>query len=113
MCVLTVFFLFLGELSRQLFDAYKNDPEMARVDAFICNHPVATCQLYMPFNKSIIMLSTTRYEHGQENPNQWQNFNRNIQRIAAKPKHFVAGNSMYDAEYIEYFTGVKAEYVPS
>jgi hypothetical protein len=101
------------ELSRRLFEAYQNDPEFRSVDAIICFHPIVTCQLYMPFNKTIIMISSTRYEHGQFASHQWQRFNRIIQKLASNPRHLIGGNSVYDADYIQFFTGVPAVYVPS
>jgi hypothetical protein len=67
----------------------------------------------LPFNKSIIMISSTRYEHGQEPPHQWRNFNNVLQKVAAQPYNVVGGNSVYDAEYISYFTGLHVTYIPS
>ena len=50
---------------RAFFEEYKNDPELHRVDAFICSHPAANCELYMPFNRSLIVYPTTRLEFGR------------------------------------------------
>ena len=52
-------------LRRQFFDAYKNDEEFRRVDLFVCSHPVANCELFMPFNRSILVYATTRLEFGR------------------------------------------------
>ena len=100
-------------LSRQLFEAYKDDEEFRSVDAIVCFHPIATCQLYMPFNKSLIMISSTRYEHGQHDAENWLRFNWMLQLASHNPRHLIGGNSVYDADYIKYFTDVDAIYIPS
>ena len=33
---------------------------LQHVDAFVCNHPPALCELYMPFNKSILVIASVR-----------------------------------------------------
>jgi hypothetical protein len=49
-----------NQLKREFFEAYKDDPEMQRVDAFLCNHACSMCELFMPFNKSLIVIASTR-----------------------------------------------------
>eukprot|EP00741_Cyanophora_paradoxa_P010430 tig00000037_g10085.t1 len=49
-------------LRRKFFAAYKKDEEFAKVDAFICSHPVANCELFLPFNRTVILYLTTRLE---------------------------------------------------
>ena len=34
---------------------------LQHVDAFVCNHPPALCELYMPFNKSLLVLAFHRF----------------------------------------------------
>src|SRR4051794_38268350 len=46
---------------RQFFDSYKNDAQMRSVDGFLCFHSAALCEIFMPFNKTIMVISTTRY----------------------------------------------------
>jgi hypothetical protein len=47
-------------IRRQFYDFYQNDPEMKSVDAFLCTHASSLCELFMPFNKSIIFIASTR-----------------------------------------------------
>ena len=95
------------------YQAYTGDPEMQSVDAFVCFHPTSMCELFMPFNKSIIVIASTRYEMGRHDPNRWKSWNENLIKISKDPKNIVAGNNEYDAKYIEYFTGIKAKVLPS
>jgi hypothetical protein len=99
---------------RAFFDAYRG-PQSAlqHVDAFVCNHPPALCELYMPFNKSIVVIASVNLEFGRENDQRWREWLESLRRIAADPRNVVAANNMYDAEYITYFTGVRVEYIPS
>ena len=111
----------------RFFEAYKNDPEFRRVDLFVCSHPAANCELYMPFNRSLLVYATTRLEFGRNdklvdwrkpfmsnrNQNRWEGWVDNLKRIAARPGNVIAANSMYDVRYIEYMTGLKPIYLPS
>lgn len=116
-----------NDMRRRFFDAYKDDPEFKRVDAFICSHPVANCELYMPFNRSIIVYATTRAEFGRfddvvawrqkdinaRSPFRWEEWVQNLRLIAATPGNIVAANSVYDVQYIKKMAGVDARYIPS
>eukprot|EP00658_Telonema_sp_P-2_P002065 TRINITY_DN10785_c0_g4_i1.p1 TRINITY_DN10785_c0_g4~~TRINITY_DN10785_c0_g4_i1.p1 ORF type:complete len:720 (+),score=74.54 TRINITY_DN10785_c0_g4_i1:1-2160(+) len=114
-------------LRQSFFEAYKNDPEFERVDAFICSHPAANCELFMPFNRSLIVYPTTRLEFGrhddavdwrkpylnQRSHVRWKEWVANLQSIAANPMNVVAANSKFEVMYIKYHTGLDAIYLPS
>lgn len=93
--------------------AYKNDPEMKSVDIVMCFHPSAMCELFMPLDKRLFVIATTRYEMGRESKQAWQQWNENLKRIAEKSSNLVAANNLYDAKYIEYFTGIQPRVIPS
>ncbi|CAF1315798.1 unnamed protein product [Adineta steineri] len=98
---------------KQFYEVYKNDSEMNRVDIFMCFHPAGMCELFMPFNRTIIVIASTRYELGRHKKQQWIDLNNNLKIIASNPRNIIAGNNLYDAEYIRYFTGIKAIVLPS
>ncbi|CAF1363049.1 unnamed protein product [Adineta ricciae] len=100
-------------IRQQFYEAYKNDVEMNQVKIFMCFHSVAMCELFMPFNRTIIIVSSTRYEFGRHGKEDWQLLNQNLQKIASNPKNVIAGNNLYDAEYIRYFTGIQTIVLPS
>ena len=114
-------------IRKRFFNAYKNDPEMKRVDAVICSHPVSNCELYLPFNKTIIIYATTRLEFGRNdkyidwrkpyhtfaNTFRWQQWIENLMKIAKNPRNIIAANNLYDVHYIRYHTGIDVEYIPS
>lgn len=110
------------------YETYKDDLEFKRVDAFICSHPAANCQLFMRFNKTIIIYATTRLEFGRHDGGvswrwpywtqakgeaMWSKWASDLQVLARSPRNIIAANSLYDKHYIKYFTGVDAEYIPS
>ena len=101
------------KLISQYYNAYIDDPEMQSVDAFVCFHPTSMCEIFMPFNKSIIVIASTRYELGRRGVNRWKNWNKNLITISKDPKNVVGGNNKYDAKYIEYFTGIKTKVLTS
>ena len=96
-----------NQLRRDFFAAYVNDATMATVDAVVCHHAAALCEAFMPFNKSLIVVASTRFEMGRQDPVRWRIWVENLRAIATKPRNIVAANNKYDAEYIKYFTGIK------
>jgi len=100
-------------LIRKFYETYKDDAEMQSVDAFVCFHPASMCELFMPFNKSIIVIASTRYELGRFGEDRWTKWNNNLQQIAKIPTNVVGGNNRYDVEYIKYFTGIQPQLLPS
>ncbi|KAJ1451068.1 hypothetical protein M885DRAFT_621165 [Pelagophyceae sp. CCMP2097] len=100
-------------LRRQFFQAYKADARMRAIDAFVCQHAAALCEVFMPFGKPLIVIASTRYEIGRHDPARWQRWNANLRRIAADPRNVVAANNLYDAKYVEYFTGLSVEVIPN
>ena len=54
---------------------YKNDSEMKQVTHFVCFRPCAMCGIYTKFEKSVVVVSTTRYEEGRITPTRWRQWN--------------------------------------
>ncbi|CAF2971241.1 unnamed protein product [Rotaria sp. Silwood2] len=67
----------------------------------------------MQFNRSIIIISSTRYELARFEPQQWNKLNENLKKISQDPKNIIAANNLYDVEYIRYFTGINVTLLPS
>jgi hypothetical protein len=42
------------------YRAYRNDAEFQSVDAVLCNHATGMCELFMPFDKPLIVIASTR-----------------------------------------------------
>lgn len=49
-----------NRLIQEFFDFYKSDYEMKSVDAILCLHAMSMCELFMPFNKTLIAIASTR-----------------------------------------------------
>lgn len=58
----------LGECPNAListfYESYKNDSELNSVSAFLCTHAASLCELFMPFNKPMIIIASTRFALG-------------------------------------------------
>lgn len=39
---------------------------MKTVDVVLCSYPASVCEIYIPLNKSVLVLPTTRYELSTE-----------------------------------------------
>eukprot|EP00040_Diaphanoeca_grandis_P004279 m.27877 g.27877 ORF g.27877 m.27877 type:complete len:960 (+) comp15826_c0_seq2:152-3031(+) len=115
-------------LKLAFYNEFKDTEEFQRVDGFLCSHPVANCELFLKFNKPVIVFATTRLEFGRhdkfidwrapdwtqvEGERRWRQWIETLIKISKDPKSTIAANSMYDVKYIEYFTGLKALYLPS
>jgi len=97
----------------KFYEAYKNEPLMQSVDAFICYDPPAICELYEPFNKSLIVIASNRYYITRQSNDRWKTWNEHLVSYASDPQNVVAANNRYDVEMIRYFTGLEAELIPN
>jgi hypothetical protein len=103
-----------NEVKKKFFNAYSCDKEMHSVDAILCTHACSMCEMFMPFNKPLIVIASTRYEIGRYTADRWMEWNRNLERIASVFGNVVAANNKYDLEYMKYFTALKnIELLPS
>jgi len=113
-------------LRRNFYDAYKHDEEFGNVDYVMCSHPAANCELYLAFNKSIIIYNTQRIEFGRDDEYvwwrqpflgnrsaRWNHWASNLRSLSRNPMHMVAANNRYDVNHMLYHTGVTAKYIPS
>ena len=77
----------------KFYDYYKNDALMKTVDAYVCFHPAAMCEVFMPFKKPIMVIASTRYELGRFNPARWKKWNKNLIEISEDPRNIVGANN--------------------
>jgi hypothetical protein len=80
-------------LRRDFFRAYYQDPQMRKIDAFLCHHACGLCEVFMPFNKSLVVVASTRFEIGRHEPERWRAWNANLRAIASNPRNIVAANN--------------------
>ena len=111
-----------NQLRQRFFDVYKNNPEFLSVDAVLCLHATSLCELYMPFQKPLIIIASTRFDIGRyydiESLRIWFS---TLERIASNNSNIlgaryntIAANNMYDLQYIKYFTSIdNVLYLPS
>ena len=106
--------IFANKTVKQRFlKAYREDVEMSKVDIVMCFHPSAMCELFLPLDKRIFVIATTRYEMGRKVLTNGIGGTTIWWRIASDPKNLVAANNLYDAKYIEHFTGIRPVLFPS
>ena len=104
-------------IAREFYEYYKADPDTQQTDAFICMFPASFCELYMPFNKTIIMSPSQRFFLGRCSPEESSRLMRHMHMLVEtsvrRPRNFIFGSSRYDVEYIKYFTGIDAPLLSS
>lgn len=101
------------EVINQFYQVYKDDPMMKSVTTFVCTLPVSMCEAFIPFNKSMLIISTIRYEQARSEPDKWNALNRLLFNVSKHRTSVLAANNLYDAKYIEYFTGLKPILLPN
>ena len=96
------------DMTIENFEFYKNDKKIASTDAFLCMFPASLCEMWMPFNKTIIVAPAHRYNLGRCTTEQWGSLNEHLQVLASmdNPKHIIAAESVYDQEYLRHYTGI-------
>ena len=92
---------------RDVFEYYKNDTDLFDTDAFICQFPVSMCELFIPFNRSIIMVASHRLFLGRCSLSQALKLVQHVQDLSQSSKHFILASNLYDSEYINFYTGLK------
>jgi len=73
----------------------------------------ALCELFLPFNRALIVVVTTNLELARENPTRWADWLSVVRRLAADPRALVAANSAYDAAYVAHFARVTPVLLPT
>ena len=96
------------KMVRDNFEFYKNDTQIASTDAFICMFPASMCEMWMPFNKTIIYLPAHRYNLGRCTKKEWDRLNVHLNALVSmnNPKHILGAESFYDKEYLQHYTGL-------
>lgn len=91
----------------EMFEYYKDDPVMYETDAFLCLFPASYCEIFMPFNRTIIFNAAHRLFLGRCSTASAQrlvdHLRMMLERRPGHPRHFVVASGRYDVEYIKYF----------
>ena len=97
------------DMIKENFEFYKNDPEIANVDAFICLFQPGMCEMWMPFNKTIVFIPAHRYNMGRCSIEETRRLNEHLYILASmdNPKHVISSTSKYDLEYLRHYTDLE------
>lgn len=100
------------ERIRKFQDRYKKF--LNSFDGFICTYSPVFAELYNDLNKPILIVAATRYEAPYtEREKDWKRFNTYLISGVKKSKIQLYANNLGDADYINYFTGIKPRVIPS
>ena len=98
---------------RAAYEALRTSPLLTGADGVVCSHPAALCEVWLPFNKSILLIVTANLELARENSERWKAWLQTIVALSSSPRAVVAANNRYDQAYVEYFSGVRPLYLPT
>lgn len=100
------------EMCDAFYDRYK--AELDRYDAFIVTHTPCFATLYEKWNKPIIVVASTRYEHPfTGHPKKWNRFNEFLRDGIDRNMIIPLANNKYDAAYTSAFTEREWNVIPS
>lgn len=94
------------------YERYRS--ELSVYDAFIVTHTPCFSMLYERWNKPIICVASTRYEHPFSHDRAaWEQFNAFLRAKIDEGILIPIANNRYDAAYAEYFTQRQWQVIPS
>jgi hypothetical protein len=94
------------DMIRKNFEFYKNDETVATADAFFCSFPACICEMWLPFNKTIILGPAHRYNVWMCTPGSFDRLNDHLYKLKAMNKLVLGAGSQYDKEYLRHYTGM-------
>jgi hypothetical protein len=87
---------------------------LKQFDGFIISYPPAFIQIFSALDKPIFLLIPTRYEIPYtNNPPGWEKLNHVIIDVNNTGKLILCANSVGDADYFEFHTGLRIEVMPT
>ena len=95
------------DLIRKNFDFYKDDETINTADGFICSFPSSMCEMWMPFNKTIIINPAHRYNLWRCTASAFDRLNEHLYKLASLNKLILGASDKYDLEYLRHYTGLK------
>ena len=99
--------------SARFCNAYKNDRELASADAFVFTYSLGMSEIFMAFNRTIIIIACTRFQTGRYSKEAFSAWVESVRLLAKHPNNIIAANNEYDRQYMKFFTGVEVELLPS
>lgn len=88
--------------------------DIARSDAFLITLTTPLIELYMRYNRSIIIADAIRYDSlSYGDWNRYHEINKHIRNLYQHRRNIIGANSLYDVEYMYYYTGVRPDYITS
>ena len=98
----------------RFFNQYKNEYDIKRAHSFLVSYSMAILPLYSLLNRSVIAVASHRYERTiHSDDHRWIALNGHIRAMASQKRHVIGANSLYDREYMHFFTGIVPDYIPS
>lgn len=95
--------------------ALENAAALSGYDGYVVTYPPSFALLYKNLPGHTIMHVPIRYDgpHFTNDPRAWRVFNARLNEMYDRGKLTVIANSLYDALYFEYFTGLSSRYISS
>lgn len=103
-------------LDDRLIESFQKRYERILVQqfGFLVAHTLAFVQLFYKFQKPILAINSTRYEAPFSfNQSEFEKLNANLQDLTKDRKLKIVSNNVGDRDYLEFFTGIRSDHLPS
>ena len=97
----------------RFFEAFKNDGQIAQADILLCSVPLAYCEAFLPFNKTILAINSVPVEYGRENEKAFRLWIKHLKLLVSQDFHRLITTSKSDQAHTEYWTGILAPVIES
>jgi hypothetical protein len=85
-----------------------------RYQAFVISYPPSFVELFISFNKPILVICPTRYEIPYtDNEVRWEQLNTTLRQGVETGQVTICVNSLAEQKYLEYYSGITAEVIPT
>lgn len=96
----------------QFNDRYRDT--LSKYDGFVCTYPPSFAQIFLEYNKPIIIQIPIRYEVPYSgDPLKWNTLNKRLLQGMASGQIIMTANSIYDQKYFAAFNSVTPIHIPS
>ena len=102
-----------SKMIKRLYNDSLSASDIARTDAFLVAYSVSLVELFMRYNRSIIVAAVNRYNLWVPDRLKWLQLNDRLRSLFSQRFNIIGANSHHDVEYMHYFLGARPDYIPS
>eukprot|EP01114_Cavostelium_apophysatum_P008554 TRINITY_DN2110_c0_g2_i1.p1 TRINITY_DN2110_c0_g2~~TRINITY_DN2110_c0_g2_i1.p1 ORF type:complete len:510 (+),score=56.35 TRINITY_DN2110_c0_g2_i1:26-1555(+) len=97
-----------AHLPKMTYESERSNPSFLQQDILVFHFPPATAEFFMAFDKPILINMAWRIDHRRYLHSEHNVWLTQLFQLLSRPNVVIASQSVYDVEYLYYFTGLNA-----